>query len=361
MKDLIVKKHIWLPSLKEKWERLTTRSGYNGLYTYGFVNGMWRKNLPYSIKSRSIPVFYEVLRNGETIMIAPLYKRFGGKYSSFKIGVGCPFGFVGFKDGFDDAVMALLSYIKGNVSLNTIEDRSSLRSFAPNNSSIIDSCSADNGYAINLPDSFDAYLKTLHSSMRQNIRTAYNRIQKEGKEMKVYILRNKDGKHIEKEIHAITDNEYNDVHISKKQMAVLKKEMYAFYYRRLQRYHVNKGRVKQWFNNHFNHLIYNAEKLETAYTIILEIDGRAASFLYAFMLPKGDRMWIPILSFNTDYKFFSPGVIILCEFIKYLLNETNVRCLDLGLGNEPYKQKMGGEVYEYMNYRIVSFDSLRNT
>ena len=56
---------------------------------------------------------------------------------------------------------------------------------------------------------------------------------------------------------------------------------------------------------------------------------------------KHNVVYVPRLSCNIKYLRYDPGILMLNESIKILLNE-GIRIIDLTRGDEPYKFAMGG-------------------
>ena len=59
---------------------------------------------------------------------------------------------------------------------------------------------------------------------------------------------------------------------------------------------------------------------------------------------------VPRLSICDDFSFFSPGMILINEVIKFFIESNQIHCLDLSQGNEKYKYQMGG-----INHLTFSF------
>lgn len=54
------------------------------------------------------------------------------------------------------------------------------------------------------------------------------------------------------------------------------------------------------------------------------------------------EVWGTRLAIDTKYSFYSPGLILVNELIKYMIDKTAYRVLNLGQGTEKYKYDMGG-------------------
>ena len=68
-------------------------------------------------------------------------------------------------------------------------------------------------------------------------------------------------------------------------------------------------------------------------------------FLSGLISRDGTTVVIPRLSIDNQYRFYSPGYILLAETLHWLDSNTTCRCLDLSRGDEQYKIDMGGIKY----------------
>lgn len=55
---------------------------------------------------------------------------------------------------------------------------------------------------------------------------------------------------------------------------------------------------------------------------------------------------MPRLAIDDNYRFYSPGYVLLAETLKYLGANTEVHELDLSRGEEKYKLDLGGTPYK---------------
>ena len=83
---------------------------------------------------------------------------------------------------------------------------------------------------------------------------------------------------------------------------------------------------------------------------ILSIDDIPAAVMAGFFSRSRDSFVVPVLFSNNDFLRYSPGIILINEVIKELIQES-VNYLDLARGNEQYKYMMGGETH--LNYTIL--------
>ncbi|MCM1518472.1 MAG: GNAT family N-acetyltransferase [Pseudoflavonifractor sp.] len=182
--------------------------------------------------------------------------------------------------------------------------------------------------AISIPNAHDEYINSLSSSTRQNIRTAYNRLIKEGHVIKMTVLRPHNG-NISSQINQCI-NLYCDRHLS--------------------RYGVKTSSIKRWFLKNLNFATIFYKKCSSAMTITLDIDGSLAAFMSG--LVKDNVFVVPRLSINNEYRRYSPGIILINEAIKYFISDTKITILDLSQGQESYKYNMGGKEHYTYEFRF---------
>lgn len=199
-----------------------------------------------------------------------------------------------------------------NLRFIKIDERSPISEFKTVNSK------TTNNVEIHFKVDFDIYFKSLSSSVRQNIRTAYNRLNKDGLTYSLEVFQPKDG-----------CNRFPT------------KEIIDLYCRRhSERYGVETSFLKKWFlrNQSFATRLY--KYADNALTTLLRIDGKPAAFLSG--LYSKDRLIVPRLSIDSMFNRYSPGMILVCEAIKYMIGNTSIKILDLSQGEEEYKYKLGG-------------------
>lgn len=84
--------------------------------------------------------------------------------------------------------------------------------------------------------------------------------------------------------------------------------------------------------------------------VVLYINNKMAAFCSGYL--RGGRYVIPRLSINMDYKFYSPGILLLNELTKKAYNASELQIIDLALGIEKYKIQMGANIINSYNYLI---------
>ncbi|MEN6460264.1 MAG: GNAT family N-acetyltransferase [Syntrophomonas sp.] len=182
--------------------------------------------------------------------------------------------------------------------------------------------------SISLPDSYDDYFASLSKSVRQNVRTAKNRMQREGKEWNV------------------------ETTVGVPVSWSLSKQLLEVYNKRLEKRDGKKvGAITRYVREHFNPITLAASHMKDNIVSILYIDGRIAAFMMGLIDNRERTALIPRLAIDSDYSVYCPGFLLVCEASRFLIAHTQVRNLDLSRGDEQYKYSLGGT--EHFNYSIV--------
>lgn len=181
--------------------------------------------------------------------------------------------------------------------------------------------------AIDISRGYEAWFEGLNKHQRQNVRTAYNRKEKEGFEVRLEV--------------------YDD-----------HRPIPRGLWRRLQEIYEERGgdpgsRWHLWWKrqkNAFTHILHHVE----GHRIYVLLHGNEPVAYMAGLLHSGQSCYyVPRLSHNIAYNRYSPGILLICETIKQLCEE-GIATLDLLLGDEPYKLAMGGKEFPLyaLNWKI---------
>lgn len=186
--------------------------------------------------------------------------------------------------------------------------------------------------AISLPNIYDVYFSSLSKSVRQNIRTAYNRLKKKELEFDFQISTSSD-------LHMINFNELKRLY--EKRNAHRKEKLHW------------KTCIFKKLNHPFTKEkdMFELKSLyETEFTLgVLRIKGRIVAYFFGF--EKNHKIEINRVVIDNEYRFYSPGLILLNEFIKQAIPK-RLGVLDLTVGNEKYKYDLGGTTHEILNAKI---------
>lgn len=281
----------------------------------------YRYFYPYYIIERHFPTLCIFKEDDRVVAIAPLLRCRDGVYRLFVAYNGFNECGMLYEDSsvLPECISLLLKQF-GSIEFQKIDERSPLVNFARNNVTV------SNNVAIHFGNNYDDWFKSLSSSVRQNIRTAYNRL-------------NKDNLALETRIVTDRNDGYPLNHII---------DLYCR--RHNERYGVKTSVLKKWFLKHQNFATRLYRFAPNAKTVIIYIDGKPAAFLSG--LCTDNRIIVPRLSINNEYRRYSPGMILVNETIKHFIADTSINILDLSLGEEPYKYQLGGTLHHAYRFTL---------
>lgn len=183
---------------------------------------------------------------------------------------------------------------------------------------------------ISLPESIDEYLGRLSKSVKQNYRTSKNRMAKEGKSWRVEFYSNE-------VLNSELNRQLIDLYITRSQDRDGKKINF----------------VEKLYQKHFNIISIATSSLPGNFVACLYIDDNVAGYLSGFISNDYRSIIVPRLATNTvSYGVYATGTLLIYETVKYLIENTTIRNLDLSRGSEKYKYVMGGETHYNYEYRI---------
>ena len=185
-------------------------------------------------------------------------------------------------------------------------------------------------------DSYEDYFQTLSKHAKQNLRTAYNRAERDGKKIELVCY------------HGDTKTLRKDSKIRKD----LDECMKLYTERQLSSYVKNKVKTFAFRIKNLQYFSISSKMNKRGYVAILKIDGKIAAFMHGFYNPFDKAYEIPRLAMNSDFKFYSPGMILITEVIKKCIENKEASNLNLLRGEEQYKYTMGASVYYTREYRI---------
>lgn len=181
-------------------------------------------------------------------------------------------------------------------------------------------------------DSYEAYWGSLKKHAKQNVRTAYNRINREDRKLEFNFYDS--AKIISKAFHPQLE-EYLNLYLRRQ---AVKYEGGKF----LHQLHLSK----------FNY-ITRSLKNSNAIMMDIRLDGKLAAFMQGTLNSDKSEYEIPRLAINEEFSFYSPGLLLVNECIKYMIKNTNIKIFNLCRGDEKYKYDMGGVNYYTLNAKIL--------
>ena len=177
---------------------------------------------------------------------------------------------------------------------------------------------------------YEIWHSTLRKSVRQNLRTAYNRLKTDGLSMRF------------------------EMHMGGEVSTALMKQLVEVYNNRHEiQYGVKTTKLKRLYMEKFDFSTLSLKNNQNARHGIIHIDNNIAGFFSGYYDAGLASIVIPRLSIDPKYGRYSPGYLLINEAIKWFEKDEKVQCLDLSTGCEKYKLDLGGEIYLKGKYTIT--------
>ena len=282
-----------------------------------------------------------VLKEERPVLLAPLqinplgigYKKYGAPHGVFFIGRLGYTDYLNFiYDVFDsDALEALIGYVVSNYGQKRFfldrmpENSASYRYLTANYpGQPIAECFA----SLILPDSFEAYRKSLSKSTRQNIRTAINRAEKNGIRLTHTLILDED-QTVKDQITALNAQRLSKKAKASRQQMSLPGRIYCFFAELYRKLFSAKPDVVNDSKNTFSFLVNDGEKL--------------VAFFWGIRNDQLKEYHVILAGVHKDYEWYSPAISHLYLFIEeyYQTSRQDIRILDFTRGGEGYKKKIG--------------------
>ena len=178
--------------------------------------------------------------------------------------------------------------------------------------------------SIPLPVSYNEYYSSLSKHQRQNLRTAYNRLKTDNLDISFKIFDK--SAQISKSLWNKCERIYEERHNM-----------------------VTSSKFKQMWDritNPYHHIMMKHPQRKI---FVLFANNSPIAYMAGLYDEKQKAYYVPRLCINDEYGRYSPGIILVNETAKYLIDH-GATLLDLMEGDEKYKLAMGGVVTN--NYQI---------
>lgn len=181
---------------------------------------------------------------------------------------------------------------------------------------------------------YDLWYSTMSKSSRQNLRTAYNRMKTDNVafEMKTYDKLSLSDKLKCFRLISKRSKQLNGINEKKERNRIIRyiKDMYKLYFS-ISFYMFNHSQRSQLTVLKLNHCVSACMITHNEYL----------------------RIVVPKLAIDTEYSRYSPGCVMISEYIKKIKSNESEFVLDLSRGAEKYKLSLGGELYYNYGCDIV--------
>ena len=192
-------------------------------------------------------------------------------------------------------------------------------------------------------ENWEEYKKSLHKSVRQNLRTAMNRAEKDG-----ILIEIKEDTSIDAESAQALFDLYS-ARVAAKNTVIshdLKTRVISAYY-------------KKYNENLHNRLVrsnYLTRLMQTdsEENFILRICANNIPMGFCYGRRKNQMISVMIVSFDQKYARYSPGMVGIFKYLESCYAAGQVPVLDLTRGNEKYKYDLGG-IDRQLQYYTIQF------
>ncbi len=335
--DIKIEKYYNISSVKKAWQELyAANPKLTPFQDYVYMRNYFIKKC-LNIKRGEVSVFYLCSTQQENgsykpILIAPLTTNIFKKTSTVSILASQDCDFVNFIyaedlgiDLMKTCITALQKKINKEIELSQVQENTILidavKELYPNLSLQKNAC-------VKIPEQKDveSYIASLSSNSRQNVRKAYNRMERDEVKYSLEVA------------HPIKNN-----------LRLFEEAMEIYVKRQIEQY----GFPILWgdeaiSNKYFMYLkpeSYSLRQMDNTFTSTLKMNDVVAGVIMGFIHEDQKAILIPRIAINPDFSFYSPGSVLIVETMRYILENTDLRVIDLTVGDERYKYKMGGVEY----------------
>ena len=330
-----------ISQLRDKWLEFEKNNElFTAYQSYGLSESILKTYIPYRIINKENPFFLEACiadANGgnECIAVIPL-ASYGSGTVTFGYSQSMPvYDFI-WKPGLDKEIMgrcvdALLGKYPGIV-ISLVREESFLFDFLSKkyNSDI------SRNVRIDIKSSAQDWFSGLSKSIRQNIRTSYNRAATDGVVFDFKMERGKD-------LPKATVRKIMDTYVSRRKG-----------------FSDGLSKPKELMIRYCHYNTRAMTRLDTSIVATLWHGDTLAAFWSGYFSPAGESVTVPRLAIIPLFGRYSPGSILIHESIKeFHESYPQIRVFDLSSGTEKYKYDMGG--VEYNTYIFDTSSGLINT
>lgn len=212
--------------------------------------------------------------------------------------------------------------------LENLRTDTSLYSYCKGQKNIISDCIAK-CVKLDLPKSAEDYMNMLSRGVKQNIRTAYNRLKKDGKYFEIKF----DDKDFDIKRCLMVRGQRSKMKMQREYsfLQLIKiKIIYGFLLYKLKSYYPFVSDA----NSHMMSL-YEDGKLRAFFNYALDIHHRTIVVMAA--------------GIDSTFSRYSPGIVVMFEFIQNSIREGQYLTVDFTRGTEMYKYSLGGKEHLVSN------------
>ena len=339
----------------KEWERLQSGSEMTFFQTFSWncllVKEFFKKKYDRLFSRIEIIAVKEA---GAIILIAPLIiqkagtdNKFGGRakgiYFLGNEGYSDYLNFIYDKCDFNwiDSVIIYIrdKYPGFDICFNSVRSDSKLKAYMDEHKYEPSETGVAVRVEIKSECSADEYESSLSKHTRQNLRTAQNRLNTDGKAFRMEVtgpITDKEKLSVMRKMHSkrvILKNKSDKDDIIHKFSATIRV-------------------LIRLYGEYFNNVVYQSmQQTEESVLVITYIDDKIAGYLYG--VKHKSTVYILQNSVDLSYKFYSPMFLGAYKFICDCYKDDNdIEVVDFTRGGNDYKYRLGGEELTVVGYRI---------
>ena len=333
--------HRTIMSVRGAWRKLERNAAETrSVYQSYRVNAVVKKRmLIYGLQSRYSARYVELLEDGQTQMILPVCKYRGtnrycsvGQFNGYQV-----YDFIYSREMTPEKMRQGLLFVLKKLNVEQL----SLRNVP--NDSVLYSClreletfegyqltwASNDNVCVDTELDYDAWHSKLSKSTRQNLRTAYNRMNTDGVSMRFEIRRGE-----------------------KMKSDVLDAIIELYCKRHSARYQVETSSLKKLYLKYLDFSTACLRSHPDNFYALVYMNDQLAAFMSGMVEKEGSSAVIPRLSIEDEFSKYSPGMVLINETVRRMSSDFGIRFLDLSKGAEKYKFSMGGQVYHTSHIEI---------
>lgn len=333
--------------IKKDWLSLYSENLQLSVFqSYSWYENMmmrYRSNLYNRLKFKCF--FLTLYVNNKLIMISPIMiiKQKNTRLTAIADvdGFSDYLDFIYTKNIEDEHFNYMIKYIFekyhiGKIVFKRIKEDSKLKAFLIKHVSP-DAISSEACVKVIYKGDLHEHISKLSKSIRQNIRTAYNRMEKNRFVLEPILITGK----IDKKT---TDSIFN---IYKKRYKIKNREATS--------YQLVKNLYKNLVDLFHNTIKYSMRSNTDNILFYIRSCDEVVAYFYGLQRNENEVQVVQV-AINMKYSNYSPGIVLFNEYFKQVSNSNDSIILDLTRGDEAYKMNIGGTRHYIYNFEVVEYD-----
>ena len=343
-----------LKDFKSEWERLQMGNDMTAFQGYEWNVLLCEEFFSYSYNRLLCELWiYEVVNDGKRLLIAPLIVQkhslklswAGRKKGIYILGIGSYSDYLNLiYDCYEEDVFILLrtaldaDFNKIPLYINNLREDTKIQIELQDRFESYDKIVS---VYVDIPNNKEDYLSLLSKNTKQNLRTAFNRMEKDGLE---YTLEYYSGQ-IDK--LDVIDRLFM-LHTARMKTKSNKYEGSGIHKLSGQLLMKNKSRKEKQYNI----VRSSMQRMKNSLTVIVKCNGIIVGYLYG--LTDHNTFRVMHNSFSEEYKFYSPMFRGSFDFILQEIEQQQfgLRQIDFTRGTEEYKYRLGGKELACFHYKV---------